>query len=172
MKLLGLRRTMCLNYFLGEDRLTLTENDAFTANQILGLRPIAGHAVYRRFVRANGWGARFFPNFWERFREHEPIGGDEPPAGASRLERFLSVGGGALLEWMGRLLLRGHLRRQWRRAGGPESVTLKTGVIKLHFNDHGAELSRKLNGLLGLDRAPEGSGTTSVSRQMSHVHRL
>ncbi len=172
MKLLGLRRTMCLNYFLGEDRLTLTENDAFTANQILGLRPIAGHAVYRRFVRANGWGARFFPNFWERFREHEPIGGDEPPAGASRLERFLSVGGGALLEWMGRLLLRSHLRRQWRRAGGPESVTLKTGVIKLHFNDHGAELSRKLNGLLGLDRALEESGTTSVSRQMSHVHRL
>src|SRR5262245_64609875 len=72
MKVLGRRRTICLNYFLSEDNLALKERDPFTASQIVSLKPLAGRGVFYRLVRENGWGASFFPNFWERYRALAP----------------------------------------------------------------------------------------------------
>ena len=144
MKLLRRRRMMCLNYFISEDRLALAERDAFTANQIAGLKPLAGRAVYYRLVRANRWGERFFPNFWRHFRELEPRPADEPEAGSRRGEALLRIGVGWLLERLGRRLLGGYLRRQHRRAGSPAAVKLERDIIKLHFADHGAPLADHL----------------------------
>src|SRR5215468_6559057 len=41
-KLLGVRRTLCLNYIVDEAALALPENDVFTAAEIVGLKPLAG----------------------------------------------------------------------------------------------------------------------------------
>lgn len=148
MKLLRRRRTICLNYFLSEERLALEEKDVFTASQIVALQPLAGRSVLYRLVRANPWGATFFPNFWERYRELVPPLEREPVAGSLLWEWLLALGGGFLLERLGRFALRTYLRRRLRNHGAPSSVKLEPGVIKLHFKDHGAGLSKRIQSIL------------------------
>jgi len=169
MKLLGRRRTVCLNYFLSEDRLALAERDAFTASQIVSLRPLSGSGVFYRLVRANEWGASFFPNFWERYRSLVPPKALEPSSGSFFWEAVLSFGGGVLLERFGRLVLGSYLRRQLRACGLAASVKLEPGIIKLHFNDHGADLSRRIESLLQL--LPKGpvQNPLESSKEASHV---
>jgi hypothetical protein len=60
-KLLGVRRTLCVNYVLDEDTAALPERDLVTASEIVGMRPLAGGEGYRRFVAANDWVRRFTP---------------------------------------------------------------------------------------------------------------
>ena len=146
MKLLGRRKTICLNYFIGEDELALSEQDAFTASQIVALKPLAGRGVLYRLVRANPWGARFFPNFWRDFRSLVPSE-HEPPVGSLLLETALSLGGGSVFERLGRFFLGAYLRRRVGNAVNGSSVKLEPGVLKLLFKDHGAELNRELETL-------------------------
>ncbi|MFQ5789326.1 MAG: glycosyltransferase family 4 protein [Acidobacteriota bacterium] len=148
-KLAGLRHVMCVNYLVSEKSLALPERDPFTANQIVSLKPLAGRPDYLRFVKANDWGAAYFPNFWKLFRECAPSNSSCPPAGSFWLEALLSFGGGWLLERTGRLLLGGYLRFKHRRAGCPSSVKLEGECIKLHFKDHGAPLGARLQAILG-----------------------
>ncbi|HEY7819284.1 MAG TPA: glycosyltransferase family 1 protein [Vicinamibacteria bacterium] len=145
MKFLGRRRTICLNYFLAEDRLALAEQDAFTASQIASLKPVSGRAFLYRLVRANEWGASFFPNFWQRYRSLVASSADEPEAGSLFWEAVLSLGGGFPLERLGRVVLGTHLKRQLRASPAGSSVKLEPGVLKLHFKDHGPELSRQMH---------------------------
>ena len=158
MKLVGRRRTLCLNYFIGEDRLSLGERDPFTASQIVSLRPLAGRGVLYRLIRANTWGAAFFPNFWAEYRSLT-VSDDTLPVGSFTLETALSSWGGRLLERLGRALLGAYLRRR-ARGQSHASVKLEPGVIKLHFNDHGSDLARELE---VLHRAPSPPETPRVS---------
>ena len=156
MKLLRRRKTICLNYFVGEDKVELSEHDAFTASQIVGLKPLAGRGVLYRLVRANSWGTRFFPNFWHEFRSLVPSE-PEPPVGSFLLETAFSVFGGGLIERFSRFFLGAYLRRRLDVVGDGSSVKLESGIIKLHFNDHGAELTRKLETLCASESDPDES---------------
>ncbi len=172
MKLLGRRRTICLNYFLSEDRLALAERDAFTASQIVSLKPVSGSGVFYRLVRANEWGASFFPNFWERYRSLVPPKAQEPSTGSFFWEAVLSFGGGVLLERVGRLVLGSHLRRRLRACSLGASVKLEPDIIKLHFKDHGADLSRRIESLLQL--LPQGpvQNPKESLKEASHVSSI
>ena len=92
-KLLGLRQVMCVNYLVSEDKLTLTEHDPFTANQLVGLKPLAGLDTYDRLIRANDWGAAYYPNFWNHYRTLVSNEDSMPRTGAHRLEAALGAGG-------------------------------------------------------------------------------
>jgi glycosyltransferase involved in cell wall biosynthesis len=169
MKLLGRRRTICLNYFLSEDQLALAERDAFTASQIVSLKPLSGSGVFYRLVRANEWGASFFPNFWERYRSLVPPAAREPSSGSFFWEAVLSLGGGYLLERISRLVLGSHLRRRLRACSLGASVKLEPGILKLHFKDHGADLSRRIESLL--QPRPKGpmQNPKESPKEASHV---
>jgi glycosyltransferase involved in cell wall biosynthesis len=169
MKLLRRRRTICVNYLLGEERLALAERDAFTASQLSGLKPIAGRAVYYRLVRANDWGARFLPNFWQEYRSLEPVDGNERPAGSFLWEVLLSFGGGFLIERLGRLVLGSHLARRFRHAGRPASVKLEENVIKLHFKDHGVDLSEQIESIVARDVTVPGENKPRAHQEARHV---
>jgi glycosyltransferase involved in cell wall biosynthesis len=169
MKLLGRRRTMCLNYFLSEDRLALSDRDPFTASQIVALKPVSGSGIFYRLVRANEWGAAYFPNFWERYRSLAPPKEGEPPSGSFFWEMALSFGGGALLERIARLVLGTHLRRQLRSSRSGASVKLGPGILKLHFKDHGPELSRRIESLLERLPAVAVGSRQESSKEASHV---
>lgn len=172
MKLLGRRRTMCLNYFLSEDRLALAERDPFTASQIVSLKPLVGSGVFYRLVRENEWGASFFPNFWERYRSLVPQWSREPSGGSLFWEAVLSLGGGFLLERVGRLLLGSHLSRKRSACRAPASVKLEPGIIKLHFKDHGADLSRRIESFLQRPPAGPARNLEEDSKEASHVSPL
>jgi hypothetical protein len=130
-RLLGVRRSLCLNYLVDEDEMVLPERDLFTSAQIVGLRPLAGGQAYRAFVRANEGALLRYPNFRACFGpESEPL----PPAGGPRwLEAVLEAGPAALLEGLSRRLMGARLRRKGR---GRPGVALTPHRLKLHTDDH------------------------------------
>ena len=145
-RLLGVRRTLCLNYIVDEAALALPEQDLFTAAEVVGLRPLAGRETYRRLVDVNGWAARLFPNFRQRhLAESEPV----PAAGAPRWERVLDVGLAPLLERLARRALGTHLARKGR---GCDGVVLGPHRLKLHTRDHRPSLLASFEAAL---RSPE-----------------
>jgi len=147
-KLAGLRRALCLNYFLSERTLALSERDPFTAHQLVSLRPLAGFETYKRLLEANPWVRGEFPNFWRHYREYRGARPGAPSAGSPWLEAVLALGGGYLLERLGRLFHRNYLRWRTRRAGSPAGVKLEDERIKLHFKDHAVPLNARLAEIL------------------------
>jgi hypothetical protein len=129
-RLLGVRRTLCLNYIVDEAALALPERDVFTATEMVGLRLVSGRETYRRLVDENAWAARLFPNFHARHRE-ESAGA--PAAGARWSERLLDLGPAQLLERVARRVLGARLARKGR---GCEGVVLGPHRLKLHTRDH------------------------------------
>jgi hypothetical protein len=130
-RLLGVRRTLCLNYILDESALALPERDVFTATEIVGLRPRAGGEGYRAFVRANEGMLAGFPNFLAGYeREAQAL----PRAGAAPwLERLLDHTAAPLVEALSRRLMGARLRRKGR---GRPGVVLAPHRLKLHTHDH------------------------------------
>src|SRR5262249_27209177 len=138
---LGRRRIVCVNYLLSDERLTLDQDDLFTANQIIHLRPLLGADLYGRFVDANPFVARFYPNSAASQNE---LGGFAP----GRLLRFLKTA----LEQVGRIGLAGalealcrtaygnYLRRQSRHWRSPDQVRLQSDCLKLHTRSHRTEI--------------------------------
>jgi glycosyltransferase involved in cell wall biosynthesis len=135
-KLLGLRRSLCLNYTIDEEALALPEQDLFTACEMVGLRPLAGRDTYLRFVAANPWLTERFPNFVAQLALSHPA--VPPRAGAPWLERLLDLGPAPLLERLARPLLGAYLR--WRSRGRP-GVRLEPHRLKLHIQDHAPRLA-------------------------------
>jgi hypothetical protein len=135
-RLLGVRRTLCLNYVVDEKALALPERDVFTAAEIVGLRPRAGGEGYRAFVRANEGLLAAFPNFRARFeREAAAL----PRAGGPRwLERLLDWTAAPLLEALSRRLMGARLRRKGQ---GRPGVILTPHRLKLHTDDHRPRLT-------------------------------
>ena len=120
---LGGRRTLCLNYVVDEDGVSLPERDLFTAAEIVGLRPL-------QFIESNAWVAERFPNFFWMRRDSAPL----PPAGAARwIERALDLGLAPALEAFSRRFLGARFRRNWDGASG---VVLSPQRLKLHPVDH------------------------------------
>ena len=130
-RVLGVRRTLCVNYVVDEGELRLAERDVFTGAEVVALRPLAGREAYCRFVEENDWVGALFPNFVER---HAADAAAVPPAGAPRwLERLLDLGPAPLLEWLSRRVMGARLRR---KAQGSPAVVLGSGRLKLHLHDH------------------------------------
>jgi hypothetical protein len=130
-KLMGLRRSLCINYIVDEDGMSLPEVDLFTASEIVGLKVLAGEEAYRRFLAANAWVGGRFPNFWSRHaRDGE---GASEPAAPRWLEGLLDLGVAPLLEAFSRRVLGAYLGR---KAKGSSGVVLAPHRLKLHIHDH------------------------------------
>ncbi len=54
------RKFFCVNYFISEDHLKITEQNLFTAMELLTLIPISGD--FKEFYAQNRWVSRFLPN--------------------------------------------------------------------------------------------------------------
>ena len=65
-RVFGWRKRLGLNYVVSERALWVAPADLFSANQIIHLRPVTGQETYRRFLEANRFVERFYPNFRPR----------------------------------------------------------------------------------------------------------
>ncbi len=61
--LLNSFRFFCLNYFIGENDLELSERNIFTATEINTLIPVCGCELFNRFFRTNNWVQNYYKNF-------------------------------------------------------------------------------------------------------------
>lgn len=136
-KLWGQRRVVCVNYVVSDRRLRLHQQDLFTANQVVHLKPLHGAAVYQRFLDANPFVAECYPNH-ARIVEARPEG--ELGAALSALKAVLEgvgrIGPSQLLEFACRSLYGAYLRRQASRWRSPDQVRLERECLKLHTHSH------------------------------------
>lgn len=135
-KLLGWRKRMCLNYVISERAMAITPADLFSANQIIHLRPLAGHDVFARFVKTNGFVRDFYPNF--DLGSQRSASSSRPHRFHRFLERVLSVGVAPLMERGARAIYGWHLRRRAATWQSRDQVRLEAECLKLHTTSHRA----------------------------------
>jgi hypothetical protein len=131
--LCGWRRRLCLNYVISERALWVAPADLFSANQIVHLRPITGAVTYRRFLEANRFVWRFYPNF-----EPQPVA--RTAATFGWFEPLVNYTVAPLLEPLCRLLYRSHLRRRAHTWTSREQVRLDAECLKLHTHSHRGDI--------------------------------
>ena len=139
-KLLRRRRVVCANFIVSDTRLVLDQQDLFTANQVIHLRPLIGRALVDELCRANPFITELYPNARQRLA---PV--DEWPAVAWRspvldrikraLEWILQTPSPAI-ERLCRAAYGWHLRRRATRWPSPEQVRLQADYLKLHTHSH------------------------------------
>ncbi len=130
-KALGQRRVICANFILSDTHLGLDQQDLFTANQVIHLKPLIGADALEEFVAANSFVKRIYPNATRRWPARL-----EPPSRSKRLiERVLHVGSPAI-EAVSRALYGWYLRRRSRSWRSPEQVLLQSDYLKLHTRSH------------------------------------
>ncbi|HEX4912658.1 MAG TPA: hypothetical protein VFV51_01820 [Vicinamibacterales bacterium] len=132
-RLCGWRKRLCLNYVISESALQVEPADLFSANQIIHLRPLTGGALFSRFVAANTFVGRCYPNFTP------PVADGERASLSQRLlERLLSIGIAPALERAARVLYGWHLNRRSSRWQSRDQVRLEPECLKLHTSSHRA----------------------------------
>lgn len=144
-RLLGWRKRMCLNYVISQDALSIAPADLFSANQIIHLRPIAGHDVFADFIDANPFVRNFYPNFLAGQQANRPTG---KQAIRLSLERFLNVGMAPLFEKASRWIYGRHLARRASSWRSRDQVRLEPECLKLHTSSHRAETLQRFEAAL------------------------
>jgi glycosyltransferase involved in cell wall biosynthesis len=128
----GIRKKLCMNYIITDAALHLVEQDAFTAQQVAALKPIYGKSVYDRFVEANPFVERWFPNFDPSM--HRGAYPEIPTSSwKRRLETLLRIGAIQIVEGVSRVGMRWHLSR---KIGRTSDVQLDRHRLKLHLQSH------------------------------------
>lgn len=135
-RLLGVRRVMCVNFVMSDTHLGIEQQDLFTANQVLHLKPLIGTEVLEGFVAANPFVKRFYPN---RPAETSIDFLLPPSALRSALKTAMeSVLGlvAPLVEGLCRRAYLWHLHRKSQSWQSPEQVRLQADYLKLHTRSH------------------------------------
>ena len=137
-KMLRRRQAVCANFVVADTALTLDQQDLFTASQIIHLKPLTGGTTYRRFLAANPFVARFYPNF------RAPLLNERRQRPATRLAKRaveLAMALPAVLaETLCRTAYRAYLNRRRGQWESPNQVRLAADCLKLHTRSHRASV--------------------------------
>ncbi|HEX5473361.1 MAG TPA: hypothetical protein VFX12_01765 [Vicinamibacterales bacterium] len=147
-RLLGRRDLVCVNFVVADSAMRLDQQDLFSANQIMHLKPLAGSGFYAAFVQANPCVRQCYPNF-------EPAA---PPA-ASRaaraagglkrsIEMALSCGPAQAYDRLCRAVYGRHLRRRAATWPSPDQVRLLPDCLKLHTRSHRHSIMERFEALV------------------------
>jgi hypothetical protein len=132
-KLMRQRRIVCANFVVADSQLALEQQDLFTANQVIHLKPLVGGDVFRELLAANPFAARFYPNF------QPPASSLQPPASSLRLKSLIEAvfrGPSLVVELACRHAYGSYLRRRAGSWRSPEQVRLQAECLKLHTRSH------------------------------------
>lgn len=144
-RILGVRRLVCANFVMSDEHLAIEQQDLFTANQVIHLRPLVGDEVFEGFLAANGFVRHFYPN---RSRHPRAGFGLTPGRAARTAQRAVEMVTGPLLpaiESMSRRLYAGHLRRRSQSWASPDQVRLRPDYLKLHTQSHRESVLRRFD---------------------------
>ena len=61
--LVGKQHWFCMNYFVDEQALKISEQNVFTATEVVTLLPVCGNGTLKKFFDANDWAQLYFPNY-------------------------------------------------------------------------------------------------------------
>jgi hypothetical protein len=171
-RILRWRKRLCLNYVISERALWVAPADLFSANQIVHLQPVVGEETYRRFLEANRFVERFYPNFKGR-----PIGswlggrhavGHSRPSAAALVEMLLDWTVAPIIEPICRFLYRTHLRNRAHTWKSRDQVKLDAECLKLHTSSHRHEVMQRFERALeeAVERAEMVAATAEESSRL------
>ena len=136
-KVMRRRRIVCINFVVADTHLKLEQQDLFTANQVIHLKPLVGGEVLDEFVAANPFVRKFYPN---AVRRHV-----DPPV-TWRRRRLIDRGKAVMeamlapvspmLETVCRRLYGRYLQKRAKSWKSPEQVRLQSDYLKLHTRSH------------------------------------
>jgi len=135
-KLMRRRQIVCANFVVADSRLALEQPDLFTASQIVHLKPLVGGDVFRRFLAANPFVGRFYPNFHASGASTLPFTISAPLRAAKRAVEWVFTLPSLAAESLCRRLYRAYLTRQAPSWRSPEQVRLHDDCLKLHTRSH------------------------------------
>jgi hypothetical protein len=136
-KLLRRRRVVCANFIIADSHLRLEQQDLFTANQVIHLKPLIGAEVWRAFIAANPFVARFYPNAATCPRDRMPAHVQTATlSGVTRVLELALGPPGPIIEAVCRRLYAWHLRRRAGSWRSPDQVQLRSDYLKLHTQSH------------------------------------
>src|SRR5207247_8280099 len=111
---------------------------------IVHLRPLIGGSVYCRFVDANPFVERYYPNFEANAVTLEGFAPSARAAAAKHaLESLLGWGPSALAERLCRVIYLRHLRRRAASRTSPAHVRLTPDCLELHTCSHRATVTAR-----------------------------
>jgi predicted nucleotidyltransferase len=165
-RLLGWRRRLCLNYVVSERALWIAPADLFSANQIVHLQPLIGEATYLKFLDANRFVERFYPNFTRR-----SVSAREP---RTWLEPLFDYTVGPIVEQVCHVLYRTHLKRRAHTWKSRDQVRLEPECLKLHTQSHRREVMERFERALddALRRAEADRLSYGLTRAESRRRRV
>jgi hypothetical protein len=136
-KLLRRRRTICANFVLADSHMAVDQQDLFTANQVIHLRPLVGGEIVEPFRAANPFVKRCYPNSGTGAPEAPAIDVRSRGLGLAKLllETVLSPVS-PLIEAVCRHAYARHLRRRAGSWRSPDQVRLQSDYLKLHTQSH------------------------------------
>jgi hypothetical protein len=135
-RLVGARRLVCANFVMSDAHLVVDQQDLFTANQILHLKPLVGDEVFEGFVAANPFVRRFYPNRRSGPRSEFVLRPNRVlTAAKTAIETLLAPASGAI-EALCHRAYAWHLRRRSRSWQSPDQVRLRDDYLKLHTKSH------------------------------------
>ncbi len=139
-KLLRRRRTVCANFVLADSHLAIEQQDLFTANQVIHLKPLIGDDLLDAFLAANPFVIRYYPNGITRRPGVPPPTLAQPQGrGLARAKRLLEIVlrvPSPVIEAVCRRLYTWHLRRKAGFWSSPDQVSLQPDYLKLHTQSH------------------------------------
>lgn len=135
-RLLGVRRVMCANFVMSDAHLGIEQQDLFTANQVLHLKPLIGPEVLEGFVAANPFVRRFYPNRPARPSSEFLLSESAAARIVKQLAEMLLAVPSPLLEALCRRAYAWHLHRKSGSWRSPEQVRLQADYLKLHTQSH------------------------------------
>jgi hypothetical protein len=164
--LLHRRRIVCVNFVVADTHLSLEQQDLFTANQVIHLKPLVGAELIDDFVAANPFVRKFYPNAsrtlvdppmgWSRSRSIERI--------KTAMEMVLTPLAPAI-EGMCRRLYGYCLQRRATAWQSPEQVRLESDYLKLHTRSHRQSVLERFDGALNAaGRHANRSGPRAAAR--------
>jgi hypothetical protein len=135
-KLLRLRQTTCANFVLADSAVALDQQDLFSASQIIHLKPLVGEEMYRRFVEANPFVSRFYPNFRVSPLKRRRTALQQVIRGAKRTVELALAAPSVAVEALCRRAYRAYLTRRASTWDSPDQVRLEADCLKLHTRSH------------------------------------
>jgi hypothetical protein len=135
-KLMRKRRTLCANFVLADSALSLGQGDLFTASQIVHLKPIVGGGMFREFVAANPFVARFYPNFHANERLAAGFTESRLIEALRRSVEAVCAAPAAAAEALCRRAYGAYLSHRAASWQSPQQVRMERRCLKLHTQSH------------------------------------
>jgi hypothetical protein len=136
-RLLHRRRSLCANFIVADTRLQFEQQDVFTANQVIHLRPLIGAELWGAILASNPFVARLHPNATAGPAADVPVLIQLGPLAA--VKRGLELAFTLplpIVERVCRRLYAWHLRRRAASWRSPDQVLLGSDCLKLHTRSH------------------------------------